>query len=256
MNEFDLPQEEIDRILREMIIPQVIGDASPQEMKQAFILGGQPGSGKTVAAREILKSNPETVFVNADDLRSYHPKYYQYLKENDEEAADLTQATVRYWGKALVRECSARNLNVIVEGTMRTTASPLKVAEELKKADYHVNLAVLSVPYELSLLSIQHRYNESKKEGSPARFTKQASHDETYSKIEGNLAELSNMEIFDKFFVYLRTADGFKEYAFEPSQREEMLKVFSEGRSRIVEDREKELAFTKKKILNEKITLH
>lgn len=241
MNKFDLQEGEVERIFKEMILPQVVGNVRAEKQKQAFVLGGQPGSGKSVAAREILKSNPDTVFINADDLRSYHPRYYLYLKENDKEAADLTQEVVRYWAKLLREECEKSNLSMIIEGTMRTIASPLETAKSLKDNNYFTNLAVVSTPYELSLLSIQNRYNESKRIGAPARFTKQTSHDETYKKIEENLTEILNANLFDRLFVYQRVENGFKENVFEPSQKELMLKVFTEGRKRKVEDREKDL---------------
>ena len=116
---FDISEKEAVEIFEEMIIPQIIGNISPETKKEAFILGGQPGSGKSAFAREILKTNNNLVFINGDDLRAYHPKYYFYLKENDIEAADLTQAVCNFWIEKLINECITRNLNFIVEGTMR-----------------------------------------------------------------------------------------------------------------------------------------
>ena len=172
MNKLDLPQDEIDNIFTDMILPQVIGDVSSQVKKEAFILGGQPGSGKSALVREILKSNTNTVFINGDDLRSYHPKYYFYLKQDDKEAADLTQSVCNLWVEALIKECAARDLNMIIEGTMRKKEAPLSTAKILRVSHYYVYLVALSTPYELFLLSLEYRYNELKRLGSFARYTK------------------------------------------------------------------------------------
>lgn len=123
-------------------------------------------------ARKILSSNKNIVFINGDDLRAFHPKYYLYLKENDVEAADMTQAVCNFWIESLIKECIARGINFIVEGTMRKKETPLKTAELLKNAGYFANLVAIATPYEVSLNSIKHRYKELKRLGLPTRYTK------------------------------------------------------------------------------------
>lgn len=244
MNNFDITKEEAGKIFKEMIIPQIVGTISPQEIRQAFILGGQPGSGKSAFAREILKINKGMVFINGDDLRAYHPKYYFYLKENDVEAADMTQAVCNFWIESLIEECIRQNLNFIIEGTMRKKEVPMKTASILHNAGYVINLVVISTPYELSLLSLDRRYKELKRLGQPARFTKKESHDEAYQNIENTLADLISSQMFKRFFVYKRNLSGFEENIFNAEQKEQILQSFKDGRTRIVEDKEKELPFT------------
>jgi len=229
MHKFDLPKSEAEKILKEMIIPQITKGVIQSSNKEAFILGGQPGSGKSTFAREILKTNKNMVFVNGDDLRAYHPKYYFYLKENDIEAADLTQAVCNFWIEELVKECLKKELNFIIEGTMRKTEAPLKTATETKENGYDLNLVAISTPYELSLLSLEYRYKEVKKLEGFARYTKKESHDEAYKNIENTIRELSDSELFKKFFIYQRSADGFKENIFNASEQHKMLEIFKGG---------------------------
>jgi hypothetical protein len=122
---------------------------------------------------------------------------------------------------------------------MRTKEAPLATAKMLKDSDYSVNLVVVSTPYELSLLSLKYRYNELKRLGGIARYTKKSSHDEAYENIESTLKALSGNGLFQKFYVYQRIADGFKENAFGPEQKEKMLETFNAGRNRQLEDQEK-----------------
>ena len=241
MNKFDLPKEEAEKIFAELIVPQMTAEIKPEERKEAFILGGQPGSGKSAFAREILKTNQNTVFINGDDLRSYHPKYYFYLKENDIEAADQTQAVCNFWIEELIKECLKKNLNFIVEGTMRKAEGPLKTAREAKENGYDLNLVAISTPYELSLLSIDYRYKEVKKIEGFARYTKQESHDEAFTNIENTLRDLIGSGLFQKFLVYKRFAGRFEEHAFKPLEEEKMLRAFKEGRERFVDEKEKEV---------------
>lgn len=236
MSNSDITQEEVLAIFREMIIPQIIGSISPQKNKQAFILGGQPGSGKSAFARELLKTNKDTVFINGDDLRAYHPKYYFYLKENDVEAADMTQAVCNFLIESLIQECIRLELSFIVEGTMRKKEVPMKTAEMLYGNGYIVNLVVISTPYEVSLLSLEYRYNELKKLGQPARFTKKESHDEAYQNIELTVEHLVRSPFFKKFFIYTRSVGLFNEASFEAEEKENVLQNFKKGRLPLVED--------------------
>ena len=237
----DLPKDELDRILQEKIIPDVIGRVAPREIKEAFILGGQPGSGKSTLAREILKS-PNVVFINGDDLRPYHPYYYYFLQNDDQEAADMTQAVCNSWVEELIKECARRGLSLIVEGTLRTMEAPLSTARLLADANYSVNLAVVSAPYDLSLISLKYRYSELKQLGLAARYTKKSSHDESFRKMPDTMsALLENKNLFKKIFIYLRTSSGFRIEAFDPSQADELMKVFNAGRTRQLDEKEKEL---------------
>ena len=241
MHKFDLLKPEAEKILKEMIIPQITEGITKSSNKVAFILGGQPGSGKSAFAREILKTNQNMVFINGDDLRAYHPKYHFYLKENDIEAADLTQAVCNFWIEELVKECVKKDLDFIIEGTMRKIEAPLKTARETKENGYDLNLVAISTPYELSLLSLEYRYKEVKKLEGFARYTKKESHDEAYNNIENTIRELSSSELFKKFFIYQRFAEGFKENIFEASEKQKMLEIFNEGRERSVGEKEKEI---------------
>ncbi|MDO8659315.1 MAG: zeta toxin family protein [Candidatus Parcubacteria bacterium] len=240
MSNLDISKEEALVIFHEMIVPQIIQGATPKE-KEAFILGGQPGSGKSALAREIIKKDRNIIFINGDDLRAYHPKYYFYLKENDEEAADKTQAVCNFWVELLMQECLKLELNFMIEGTLRRREVSLNTAKIMKDANYSVNLAVVSTPYELSLLSLQYRYEELKKLGQPARFTKKESHDEAFRNSEETLRALVDSGFFSKFFVYKRHLGGFAENVFTKEQKDMVLNSFLEGRMRKVENSEKDV---------------
>lgn len=242
MNKFDIPSEEVLRIFQEMILPQMTDGVVPQITKEAFILGGQSGSGKSAFAREILKTETNIVFINGDDLRAYHPKYYFYLQQNDVEAADLTQAVCNFWIEELIKGCVRLNLNLMVEGTMRKTSVPMATAQFLHDHGYFVNLVAISTPYELSMLSLELRYKEIKRLGGVARYTKKSSHDEAYNNAEAALLELSCSDLFGRYYIYSRTVDGFERDIFEPDKRDEMIQVFNKGRQRDVDEKEREIS--------------
>lgn len=241
MPEFDIPQDEALRILRDMIVPQATRGVKASAAKEAFILGGQPGSGKSAFAREILKKNQNLVFINGDDLRAYHPNYYFYLRENDVEAADRTQAVCNFWIEGLVTACINQGLGFIIEGTMRRTDGPLQTAREAREGGYRLNLVAIATPYELSLLSLARRYQEIKELEGFARYTKKESHDEAYDNIERTFTTLASSDMFEKIFIYKRFPGGFEECLFDRLEAERALAELQEGRTRVVTEKEKEI---------------
>lgn len=243
MTDFDIPEKEIEEIFREIIVPGVIGNIVPQDKKEAFLLGGQPGSGKSSLAPHILALHNNIVFVNGDDLRAYHPKYYSYLQQDDREAANLTQNVCNVWIEGLIKECKERGLNMMVEGTMRRKEVPIATAKDLQDAGYRVTLVVISVPYDVSLSTLEYRYEISKKPGAFVRFTKKESHDEAHQNIEDTMQALVDTELFDEFHVYKRHIDGFSLNIFNAHEKESAMRAFREGRMRIVD--EKEIEFLK-----------
>lgn len=246
MVNFDISHDEVERILEQNILPRVIDSVQPEKQRRAVILGGQPGSGKSSLATHILSSEQNVVFINGDDLRVYHPKYYQYLSENDREAADQTQPVCNFWIESLIDICAARNLSIMIEGTMRRKEVPYNTAHMLREKGYSVTLAVVSVPYELSLLSLTYRYEELKKRGMPARFTKKESHDEAFNNIENTLEELVSSDLFDEFRVYKRHLHDFIRETFDQEHREGVIQAFKEGRLRPIHEKEREFFNSRK----------
>ena len=76
---------------------------SPQENPIAFILGGQPASGKSGLARAILRQFPDKdfLFVNGDIYREFHPKAKELIKYPDSYSAE-TQLFSNFFTEALL----------------------------------------------------------------------------------------------------------------------------------------------------------
>lgn len=56
----------------------------------AYILGGQPGAGKTILQNSILKSNKNCVVINADAFREFHPYFSEIQAAFGDEAPKYT----------------------------------------------------------------------------------------------------------------------------------------------------------------------
>jgi len=89
---------------------------SPQESPIAFILGGQPASGKSGLARAILRQFPDRdfLFVNGDIYREFHPKAKELIKHPDSYSAE-TQLFSNFFTEALIQEAITHRYNTLLE---------------------------------------------------------------------------------------------------------------------------------------------
>jgi ABC-type oligopeptide transport system ATPase subunit len=240
---FDIEHTQADLIFENDIFPCISKKALPELQKKAYIVGGQPGSGKSAFAAHLIQGNTGVVFINGDDLRGYHPNYVTYLKTDDEHAADKTQAVCNYWIEKSIGKCIAMDFSFIVEGTMRTEQAPLQTATIAKDAGYDVYGCALSTPYALSLASTVFRYTETKKKEGSARYTKRKSHDEAYDNLSQTVERLLMSKLFDEFFIYERLDGVFRENKFSLLDSKVILPILERGRIRALTGRE--LEFTK-----------
>lgn len=156
-----LSTDELELIFSTKIYPELILGKCKSFKKEAAIIGGQPGSGKSSAVSLLLAENPDFVFINGDDFREFLPEYEELTKSDPHNAADVSQYAVNFWVERAIDKCVEEEMSLIVEGTMRVPGTSLKTALMLQECGYAVTFVLVSTPYELSLKSIQVRYNES-----------------------------------------------------------------------------------------------
>ena len=235
----DIDRDQADKIFLEKILHSVVNIKGEQKPR-AVVLGGQPGSGKSAYARSLLMMDDSYVFINGDDLREYHPNYYCYLQKDDKSAADMTQKSVNYWVEELIRYCLHNKLNMIIEGTMRNKDVPIETILKLKQNGYFVSVAAMSVPYDLSVASINYRYSETKRIVGHARYTRIESHDEAFKKIENTVSLILQEGVYDVFCVVKRIGESIHSLDFLQDRKEEALKEFVDFRNRDIQDIERD----------------
>src|SRR3712207_3562525 len=188
------------------------------ETPYAYILGGQPGAGKSALVRNIsLELKGNVVSINGDDFRKSHPKYPILWKEYGE---DYVPHTASFSGK-MVRELidfAAKNkYHTIIEGTLRGKEVPLNTSKLFHKHGYKTILQVLCVEPKLSYQGTISRYNEMKRRGMVARMTAKSHHDKVVAAILENVSQIYLSKEFDEIEIFRR--DGEKIYSYRETPK-------------------------------------
>ena len=207
-----------------------INRAYSEEIKIVAIIGGQPGAGKS-SITQILEKQFEgnIVSLNGDDFKTYYPNYFDLLRENPDKTADFIQPYSNYVVNALKHELIEKNLNVMVEGTMRSSKAPLETALEFFTQDYRVEAFVVSVNYYSSRISCIERFERDYTINGAGRSVRVESHDEAYHNIPNTLLTLAKSKEFSNITVFNRNSEIIAEIA----KGDDIVKKYIEHRQQL-----------------------
>ena len=181
---------------------------SSHSQPTAILLAGQPGAGKTGLSSMLVKMFQNDVYlINADEYRRYHPNYQNLYRQYGADSVQMTGAFSGAVTERLIQEASGHKINLIIEGTGRTTEVPHRTAALLMGKGYQVELAVMATRPELSLCSTLLRFYEMNEGGTVPRATAASAHDHVVDVLPDNLDTLIKDPVISKIAIWNRELD-------------------------------------------------
>ena len=181
-----------------------------EEPPFGYVLGGQPGAGKSLLGKEILNHHNKNCFlINGDEYRSFHPDYKKFQNDNIYDSSGQTQKFINHLIEEFIKKSKNGRFNFIVEGTFRNPKIPIKTLTELNKVGYITSAFIMTAPKNLSWQSCLNRYT-SCKENFPGteRYTKKESHDEAVEKLPDSIETVLRSGQADFMKVFIRNSDN------------------------------------------------
>ena len=199
---YKLPQEEHEIILKKLQEKTFRG-AETSGNPTLYVLGGQPGAGKSQLIELSRKDSPGAVTINGDEYRKYHPQADEIFRKHDKDFAKMTDPDVREWTREVFDEAKARCYDIIFEGTMRTEQI-CETMKDFKAEGYQVVVRVVAAHELESRTAIYGRYEQQLQTFGTARFTDRASHDAAYTGMLKTLDRIEKEGLADKLEAYNR----------------------------------------------------
>lgn len=207
MNDGDFSIEAFNEKLKQTYI-DITEPVTPLNAPRAFILGGQPGAGKT-GLQEIMSNqcNGNLIIINGDEFRELHPDFKFLQEKYGKNSVDYTGAFSGKMTEVLIDRLKAEKYNVLVEGTLRTAQVPLNTCKSFKESGYSVTLGIMAVKPEISYISTIFRYEKMLDKGKSPRATAKDKHDYVVAQIPKNLKEIYDSKQFDNIVIYNREGE-------------------------------------------------
>lgn len=232
---------------------------TPSKSPKAYILGGQPGAGKSVMIDKILQNELQgnAIVISGDDYRRHHPSYKLIQEKEGILSAKYTQAFSAKITEMLIQKASDEKYNLIIEGTFRTANTPLKTLDILKSKGYETHIAIIATPARISRASCLERYKKQfLAEPKMARFTDPKDHDIVLENIVANVNEVFLSGKADFISLYTRDEILYNNVKFEAKNANEIIKNISTDLNQnlgleLYEKMKDMIAFNEKKELKE-----
>lgn len=170
----------------------------------AWILGGQPGCGKTRLQKILFEDDNNNTFIviNGDVFRANHPHFNEIYSRLKDDWVPATNSFSNRMVEELISYLSDQKYNLIIEGTLRTAEVPAQTAKILQDKGYNTGLAVIAVKPEISYICTKIRYEMKIYEKITARATPKEHHDKVVSALPENLTKLWQAKAFNEIRVY------------------------------------------------------
>ena len=206
MNELDYTSLEFETAFKDIIdVTLNSDDYYPVKEPKSYILGGQPGAGKSRLNNHLQKiNNGNLVIINGDEYRKSHPNFDKIVEEYGIDFPKYTSSFSSQITERLIEVLSDKKYNLCIEGTLRTTTVPINTCNLLKSKGYNVELDIMATKEKISYLSTQLRYYNFLSKGMIARATPKEHHDMVVKSICTNLNEIYNKKIFDDIKIFNR----------------------------------------------------
>lgn len=207
-----LGEDELENIWKEDIASVVFRSARRDEAPVSIWLGGQPGAGKSSAAKSACRLYPDksVVLIDGDDYRQYHPLYVDVMRANPAQMPEITQQAEGRWIAMSVSYALKQGYSSLIEGTWRNAEIVLKESRRAKHLKRKTHACVIGVsPFE-SGIGILRRYIDARLVGRGARWTSPASHDGVVKRLPQNVRAIATDESVDRFTVLNR--DGVVQF--------------------------------------------
>lgn len=136
----------------------------PQDLPIGYVLGGQPGAGKSVLIQGLVKEhNGNILVINADEFRQYHPDFDSIQSKYGKEAVKYTAEFAAQLAELMIFHTLAAKYHCIVEGTFRTSETPLNTLRQMREQGYQTAVCIQVAPAEISWQSTLQRYDAMQK---------------------------------------------------------------------------------------------
>ena len=198
-------KKQADAIFETEIYPRLTESKHTHKTPVGYVLGGQPGAGKSGLTNHLMSSlNNDAIIINGDDYRRYHPEASALYQQYGADASRFTGEFASYITRKAIDRATAEGYNVIIEGTFRTAEAPINTLQGLKDRGYHTGVAIMTVPAEVSWQGVEERYQKQLVAGEEARHTPRSHHDLVVDKLAENANTVFRSGLADEFYVYNR----------------------------------------------------
>ena len=201
----------VDKNTKNIIVDELWNDISSsqnltsQQSPKAYILGGQPGAGKSTSTDKLVKQyNRNILTIDLDEYRKQHPNYEALYEKYGKELSSYTHEFAGEIKEEIQKRATDAKYNIIIDGTLKNVNKAEKQIDDLKNKGYSVDVLIHTCPKEVSWQSVNARYENALKQGRIPRYVPKHVHDQVVEALPANADKLSQSNQIESLTVHNR----------------------------------------------------
>ena len=152
---YEVSDEKLDEIV-ELLYNKMVDGKTSQENPIAIIVAGQPGAGKSGLIDKTFAEIEDSIVLDVDDFRYFHPDIKEILKKYPNDLATFTITFVNRIFKKILAKLIDKKYNLIMQKTLRDDEVIYDTNIPLVNAGYTIALRVIAVsPIESKLSTLE-----------------------------------------------------------------------------------------------------
>lgn len=194
MIEYAMSPDEHERVY-EQVREYCFHKKSPVKNPKIFLVIAQTGGGKSGLTSHIISNNPNTVIIDSDAFKCFHPKSEEISSKYPTLYGYLTGLDAYLYRDEAYAEALEKGYNVLIEIAPSSKERLFNINfEELQKYGYTIEANVLAVSKINSLLSIHERFEGQIEAGMTSpKLTDFKRANDSYDAVELVLKDLAQL---------------------------------------------------------------
>ena len=191
-------------IFEKMVWPSVTeGKTGHKKHPTAFIIAGQPGSGKTRMSSMVIEDYDGDIIQSmSDNFRGFHPRYKQLLKKYGQYAACFSMAQGQYLSDLTMKKAGEEGYNILQEGSLENVAHTMNYISYLKEKGYTICVLLRACPKKESWKAIHQLFLQQRlKAPGLSRLITKEFHDKACLSFLSATNDLVAQNLMDRLII-------------------------------------------------------
>ena len=200
--------EEMNTLFNSVIWPAMIkGKTGAQENPTAFIIAGQPGSGKTRMSSVIIDDYDGDIIQSmSDNFRGFHPRAKEVFQKYGRYCTYFSTKEGKYLSDLAMRKAAEEKYHILQEGSLDDSAHTMALISYLKeKGYYNTNIRIIQRddPEHSNFVILDAIVEKHKRLKAPglSRLISKEQHDKACLSFLSATNDLINQNLMDRLII-------------------------------------------------------
>ncbi|WP_297015494.1 zeta toxin family protein [uncultured Dialister sp.] len=195
---------EMDDLFERTVWPSIKENKTGnQKHPMAFIIAGQPGSGKTRMSSMIIEEyNGNIVQSMSDNFRGFHPRYKKLMKKYGQYCAYFSMEQGQYLSDLTMKKAAEGRYHILQEGSLDNVSHTMEYISYLKDMGYEICVLLRACPKKESWKAIHQLFLQQRlKAPGLSRLITKDYHDKACMAFLSATNDLISQNLMDRLII-------------------------------------------------------